>query len=553
MAARTASVPRSAPALGVLRTQELLSARRIDGAEQLFTRALDFGYSKSAEETLEIWDDAAVLEDVVYAIRAFRPHVIITRFPETGDTHGHHLASARLARRAFTAAADPSVEVMGLPPWQALRLAHDVPQFMAGATPVENALGVQIAGFDAWRGRSYGEIAALSRSQHRSQGFGTVSERAAVTAQFVPIGGTAAQTDLLEGITGSWSELEGGERLGRMALAASTAFDPWHPEASVAALAEVRRALAAMPASSLRDELMSEADALIVACAGLFADVRLGTAEVRPGADVTLEVELLRRTSLPVRVDSILVDVATSSGRARVAALSTGVDLEQGVIASPPLAGSIPTDAAPSVLPWLAAPPESGHYLAEGLDRIAPWPAASLGATLLVNIAGVAIELRRAVRNVHADPVLGERAREVEVLPAIVIDAAQPVSLASPGGTTSVDLTIRGAAGSYEVTLDAPAGWSIDPAVASVTIGESGTADAHFTATAGEGAAPVRIQPTWRITGGNVHARARGDTARLSARSRAHGALAFGGAARACRASLTRRRALAGGLRRRHG
>lgn len=490
------------PALGVLRTQELLSARRIDGAEQLFTRALDFGYSKSAEETLEIWDDAAVLEDVVYAIRAFRPHVIITRFPETGDTHGHHLASARLARRAFAAAADPSVQVMGLPPWQALRLAHDVPQFMAGAGPVEGALGVPIAGFDAWRGRSFGEIAALSRSQHRSQGFGTVSERAAVSAQFVPIGGTAAQTDLLEGIQGSWSELEGGERLGRMALAASDAFDPSHPEASVAALVEVRRALSAMSASALRDELMSEADALIVACAGFFVDVRSASAAVRPGTDVTLEVELLRRTALPVRIESLTVDVRASGARSRVAALAAPIELEQGVIAAPPLAGHIPSDAAPSVLPWLAAPPERGHYLAEGLDRIAPWPAASLGADIVVNIAGISIPLRRAVRNVHADPVLGERAREVEVLPAIVLDASRPVSLAAPGGTTSVELTAHGAPGTYEVALEAASGWTLTPEQASITIGESGTADVSFMATAGEGAAPITIRPTWRVTGG---------------------------------------------------
>jgi len=95
--------------LGLIRTQELLAARRIDGAEQFFTRAYDFGFSKSTNEALKIWDKEKILSDVVWVIRKFQPDVIITRFPPDNRAgHGHHSASAVLAQEAFTAAADPN-------------------------------------------------------------------------------------------------------------------------------------------------------------------------------------------------------------------------------------------------------------------------------------------------------------------------------------------------------------------------------------------------------------------------------------------------------------
>ncbi len=178
------------PELGLIRTQELLAARRIDGAEQFFTRARDFGYSKTPDETLRIWGKDAVLADVVWVIRRFRPDVIITRFsPEPSDTHGHHTASAMLAVEAFRAAADPRFHpeqlAAGVTPWQARRLLWNRSTW--SARPGEDFSGLaklDVGGFNPLLGASYGEIAADSRSMHKSQGFGVARARGPVPEYF---------------------------------------------------------------------------------------------------------------------------------------------------------------------------------------------------------------------------------------------------------------------------------------------------------------------------------------------------------------------------------
>src|SRR3954468_20784198 len=175
--------------LGLIRTQELLSARRIDGAEQFFSRAYDFGYSKSPEEALRIWNHDKILSDVVWVIRKFKPDVNITRFPTTGEGgHGHHTASAMLAVEAFDAAADgskfPEQFNYGVTTWQAKRLLWNSFNFGSINTQKEDQLKIDVGGYNAVLGKSYGEIAATSRSQHKSQGFGVPAQRGSVLEYF---------------------------------------------------------------------------------------------------------------------------------------------------------------------------------------------------------------------------------------------------------------------------------------------------------------------------------------------------------------------------------
>src|SRR5664279_5090784 len=175
--------PELGDGLAAIRTQELLAARRIDGAEQFFTSAVDFGYSKTAEESLRIWNHDTVLGDVVRTFRTFRPDVILTRFPpDERAGHGHHIASAMLAIEAFRAAADPTrfpeqIQA-GLHPWQATRLLWNHYRFSDDAPkPPPGSLLLELGAFDPLLGKSYGELAAESRSQHRSQGFGVLAQR----------------------------------------------------------------------------------------------------------------------------------------------------------------------------------------------------------------------------------------------------------------------------------------------------------------------------------------------------------------------------------------
>src|SRR5678809_328222 len=162
--------------LGLIRTQELLAARRVDGAEQFFTRAFDFGFSKSPQETFTKWDREKILSDVVWVIRKFQPDIIITRFPTTGEGgHGHHTASAILANEAFTAAADPTRFVDQLKyvqPWQVKRVLWNTFNFGGNNTQSDSQYKLDVGGYNPLLGKSYGEIAAESRSQHKSQGFG---------------------------------------------------------------------------------------------------------------------------------------------------------------------------------------------------------------------------------------------------------------------------------------------------------------------------------------------------------------------------------------------
>ena len=160
--------------LGLIRTQELLAARRVDGAEQFFTRANDFGFSKGPDETLRIWDREKVLSDVVWVIRKFRPDVIICRFPTTGEGgHGHHTASAILAQEAFTAAADPNrfpEQLKYVQVWQAKRLLWNTFSFGSVNTTSPDQFKVDVGVYNPIIGKGYGEMAAESRSNHKNPG-----------------------------------------------------------------------------------------------------------------------------------------------------------------------------------------------------------------------------------------------------------------------------------------------------------------------------------------------------------------------------------------------
>jgi LmbE family N-acetylglucosaminyl deacetylase len=220
--------------LGIIRTQELEAARRLDGGRQYFTRAFDFGFSRNADETFQAWPRDTVLADVVRVVRAFRPHVIIAVFSGTPrDGHGHHQASGQLAREAWDLAADTARF-----PVYTHGLAWDVPKFYRASrfAPDEMTMRVNVGEFDAIAGRSYAEIAADSRSQHRSQGFGALQRRGALwdylqrEAVRVPAPVDArGEQSLFDGVDTSWVALVDQVRATPGGNAAAT----WLAEADV--------------------------------------------------------------------------------------------------------------------------------------------------------------------------------------------------------------------------------------------------------------------------------------------------------------------------------
>src|SRR5215217_868668 len=263
-------------ALGLIRTQELLAARKIDGAEQFFTRAYDFGYSKTAEETFTKWDREKILADVVWVIRKFQPDVIITRFPTTGEGgHGHHTASAILANEAFTAAADPKrfpEQLKWVQPWQAKRILWNTFNFSNDPSGHGSEFKIDVGGYNAVIGKSYGEIAAESRSQHKSQGFGVARGRGEAWEYFSKTGGADFKGDLFDGIDKTWNRVAGGITIAQQIQKLITSFDFTAPQKSVPQLVQLYKALGAAPDGYWKAQKRIEVQQLIEQASGLFLD-----------------------------------------------------------------------------------------------------------------------------------------------------------------------------------------------------------------------------------------------------------------------------------------
>jgi LmbE family N-acetylglucosaminyl deacetylase len=473
--------PELGPGLGLIRTQELLAARAMDGAEQLFTRARDFGYSKSSEEALRIWGHDAVLADVVLAIRRLRPDVIITRFPpEDGDTHGHHTASAKLTVEAFTLAADPSympdAEHRRLGPWKARRVVWNESGFF-GKTDAELATlpHLDVGEYDPWLGVSYPELAADSRSNHKSQGFGAARRRGPTPEAFHPLAGEAMKASPLDGVAMDWSRVPGSSRLVTELKRARQAFRTGTPEASIPALLAARAELRKMPENPWKEQKLAELDATVVACAGLFADVTADKTSTSPGGTINLTTNVLLRRPAQVSVTSVKVGTRSLLG---ATSLKAGAPVESKT------AFEVPADTRVSNPAWLDGP-EAGLYPVRNPAWIGlPEEPAPLEAEVVLAFGGESITVRRPVAYKWTDPVLGERYRRLEVLPAVTVETSNGMLLFPDAAGRPLDVTlrsIRGASGT--LALELPQGFSAQPANAPFTIASGGATTVRFTVT----------------------------------------------------------------------
>jgi LmbE family N-acetylglucosaminyl deacetylase len=434
--------------LGLIRTQELLAARRVDGGEQFFTRANDFGFSKTPVEALRIWDKEQVLADVVRTIRRFRPDVIITRFsPEPMNTHGHHTASAQLAVEAFSAAADPTrfPEQLAAPenlkPWQPQRLLWNTSAFFFVDNPSFDKSGLftlDAGGYNALLGKSYGEVAALSRSQHRSQGFGSAGTRGEAIEYFKPLKGDAPKTDLLEGLDLTWN-------IGKLLAKALDHYDVRDPAASVPALLTARRALLALSDDGYwRSRKLAELEDVIRRCAGLYllatADAwAVGTAST--AAPVRLKVEAIRRTNVPVRLEK-LTEPALGLDTALTADLKPDQALAVRFRRQP---------TAPQTLLsqpyWLRATPGVGMYVvSEPLLIGEPENAPLFTLRATVRLGGpedTPLEIALPVEHRWTDPALGELRRPVVVEPPVSVRLLDDVLVFADTATRPLRVIVK--------------------------------------------------------------------------------------------------------------
>jgi LmbE family N-acetylglucosaminyl deacetylase len=466
--------------LGVIRTQELLAARRIDGAEQFFSRARDFGYSKNPQETLRIWGKDPVLADVVLAVRRFRPDVIITRFsPEPSETHGHHTASAELALAAFHAAADPAFHPEQLSetvqPWQARRIYWN--RSFWSIKPGDDLSGfhqLDVNVYDPVLGVSVGEMAAESRSMHKSQGFGVARSRGPMVEYFRLLD-RASPTDtgegLLDGIDVSWKRVPGGAAVARLIAKARREFVPSAPHKTIPTLVAIDKALAGVRDVHWRDKKRAETQALMVACAGLFAEATAADYRVVPGHPVAIRASALNRSPARVALSSVRFVGGAAAHPSVSDEVAVGKRLgEAEVEVNRQL--HTPPDLPLSGPYWLARRPEPGLFRPDPLDEvIQPDSPPGLAVDFTFEFDGHAVHVARPVVFKWTDPVAGERYRPVEVVPLISVRPSTRV-LVMPSATPrtlSVRLTAAAPA-SGALRVEVPAGWTVTPSARTFTL-----------------------------------------------------------------------------------
>ncbi|MEO6711335.1 MAG: PIG-L family deacetylase [Planctomycetota bacterium] len=469
--------PELGDALGILRTQELLEARRIDGGEQFFTRAVDFGYSKNPEETFAKWGRQEVLGDVVRVLRQFRPDVIITRFATDGSGgHGHHTASALLAGEAFDLAADPKAFpeqiAAGLEPWQAKRLFFNASSWWSKDLPAQAQADpstwatIDVGGFDPLLGTSYTELAGRSRSQHKSQGFGAAETRGELTEYLrLDKGAKLASPDIFDGVELSWKRVPGGERAQAMARELSDSFDLRAPDKSLAKLGALVAALDELAAAKGPEQRWAKLQAaaareLILQVCGAVIEVSASSPRVAQGENLAVTLSSMRRRPDP----RLEITGFVAPGGAPIP-LAKELPWNRPLVAD--FAYAVPTSQAIDQPYWLAAPhttlyrPDAAEY--SGVEPASRSSSMFRGELKLPG--GAVLVAERGLMQTWIDRVAGERTRPVVITPVASIEVDDAVAVVT-GERTQVCVEVQALCDelSGRLEVSAPDGWTIDKA-----------------------------------------------------------------------------------------
>ncbi len=452
--------------LGIIRTQELLAARRLDGGEQRFSRANDFGFSKIPKETFTIWDKEQVLADAVWAIRTLKPDVILTRFSpyRAGKTHGHHTGSAIIALEAFEAAADPNrfpEQLQYVTPWQATRIAWNASWWHLSRDSTLNAdemMKMDVGAYNTLLGKSYGEIAAESRSMHKSQGFGSSAQRGSEIEYIYHLAGEKPKNDVLEGIDFTWNRLEGGEKIAQQIEEVIANYDLLAPEKSIPALLAIRTELKQLPEDTpYLPYKKTQLDEIIFQCAGFWADVTSRAYSVAPGDSIHLTARIIRRNNIAVHLNSIQVGAET---------LKPDTVLVHNQERTEQLSFVLPQNTPYSQPYWLRKPELKGMFQVDEQSLIGlPENPPSLMATISVEMGGETLVYRTPVLFRSTDPVQGERYRPLELTPPVTVNMEKSVLLFSEDTPQEVLLLAKSHTSDFSgsLSLEVPEGWRYEP------------------------------------------------------------------------------------------
>ncbi|MEL7162256.1 MAG: LmbE family protein, partial [Bacteroidota bacterium] len=468
------------------RTQELLAARRIDGGTQFFSRANDFGYSKHPDETFNIWDKQQVLADAVWVIRQWRPDVIVLRFDPRapGTTHGHHTASAVIGMEAFDLAGDPNAfpeQLKHVEPWQPRRIYWNaytwrgVPDHMQQ----DKIIKVDVGTFLPKLGEGVAEIAARSRSQHKSQGFGSAGRRGEVIEQLELLKGddNDVEGEVFANIDVSWKRVPGGEKIGQALASVEDRFDFDHPSASLPDLLRVREMMQALPDGFWKGKKLAELEELIAGALGLYLAAKTDDPIATAGQEIEIDVEATNRSDQPVKLVDYFVE----------GTVMTRITVGQQLTANRPFQQTdtlqVQEMLASSSPYWLRENWELGMYkVPEQAERGKGESDDPLNVTFVLDIAGEEFQFTRPVRHAFTDPVKGEQVQPLEILPPVFAELGESSYLFTSTESRQIRVKVTAARADLNGTVElcTPENWTVSPEKTEFTLTRKGE-EQYFT------------------------------------------------------------------------
>ncbi|MDN3594545.1 PIG-L family deacetylase [Zunongwangia endophytica] len=498
--------------LGLIRTQELLAARRIDGGQQFFSRANDFGYSKNPEETLKTWNKEEVLSDVVWVIRNFKPDVIINRFDHRtpGSTHGHHTSSAILSVEAFDITKDKSVypeQLEYTDAWQPERLFFNTSSWFfknqeafQKATKDEKYLTFDTGVYFPLRGLSNPEIASLSRSQHQSQGFGSTGSRGSQMEYLELIKGSqpASKEDIFSGINTSWSRLEGGAKIGEILIDVQDNFDFTDPSASLAELLKAYDLIQNLKDEHWKQIKTEEIKEIIEACAGLYIEAIAASEFASPGDQIKINIEAINRSTTEVKLKNLtlhpqnkIVEIGTTLQNNEDWQKSYEYQLDKDLEYTSPY--------------WLNKEGSVGMYRVDDQKLIGnPATPHQTSVTFNMAINGTDIAFKKDIVYKYNDNVSGENYENFEIIPAVSVGFLEDVILFPNEKSKTIKVKVTAEKDNIQgkLKLNLPSEWQISPKSETVNLPQKGISLTYsFKITPPSEQSEIWINPQFEISG----------------------------------------------------
>ncbi len=456
--------------LGVLRTQELLAARRIDGGQQFFTRAIDFGYSKHPDETLKIWNKTEILGDVVRIIREFKPDVIVNRFDHRspGSTHGHHTSSALLSVEAFDMANNPKAypdQLTTLELWKPKRLFFNTSWWFYGseekfeAADKSKMLNFDVGVYYPVLGMSNNEIASLASSQHLCQGFGRLISRGSENeyVEFLKGEMPIDKNNIFDGIDTSWSRLEGGQAIGTILNKIQASFNFNAPEKHLSELLKAHRLLVALSDGHWKSIKLKELEDIITMVSGLYLEASADDANAVPGATAKLNIEAVNRSNVNISIKSIAVNHINTITEITPLPNNKKVTFETSINI---------LDSTPYTSPyWLKEKGSLGMYKVDNAKLIGrPETPRAYFVQFELDYDGYLITIEKPLVHRFAKPDKGEIYEPFEILPEVTASFADKVMIFADGKPKDIPITIRAHKDNAkgEVQFCYSKGWKVD-------------------------------------------------------------------------------------------